>query len=761
MKKNYFLLLCALAGFTGQSFGQHKCATTEMHQEYKRRDPRVADYEKQLQEDTKRFIEKHKISKSSLGKTTWAAHNDTDYYDIPMVVHIMHSYANDNVADTTIYRLIKNLNIVFNAQNPDLAGVIAPFKPYIGKAKFRFHLATIDPTGQPTTGITRRFSYLANGGDDQVKMDQWSPTNYLNLWVETKIGRGTAGGTVLAYATLPSGSASFPFYDGVISDYNFLNQDNTIQHEIGHYLNLYHPWNSSGGDVGEACGDDDVDDTPPTKGHFSTCPLYDSSCATNYYKIYTRVTTGVADSLVNYPDTTNVQNIMDYSSCTNMFTKGQVVRMRASLNSNVAGRNNLWDSLNLIRTGIGNGLVDLKPVTDFIVRTTAAPSSAFSFFAFPGVNTYFFNRSWRDTVTKVDLTFSNGATPASTTLTGAAINANVPVKFTEPGWATVTMAATGNNSGTTTTTYNHSIFVADPNATDPNNYMQDFAPTGDVAKWPMFNYYNNEFKWEIANVGMYDGYSAKYKGFDDRINPFINQYPLTGTPVGDVDDLFSVPVNLSGFGSAPVYLNFFYSAASRSARSVDITDTLLIDYATGATASSVNPTWVNFKKIAKSELINRGVYSFPYTPTSVTDWSPRAIQVPELAKKAYTVFRFRYKPNVGEDDFSSGNNFYMDRVSFGSFPASVSNTTNANVDVAVVPNPTHGNAYVIVKDAENSIANVVVTDITGKVVFTASQQISGSAARFEIPQSAIPVTGMYLVQTTTGNQTNIQKLVVY
>jgi hypothetical protein len=131
------------------------------------------------------------------------------------------------------------------------------------------------------------------------------------------------------------------------------------------------------------------------------------------------------------------------------------------------------------------------------------------------------------------------------------------------------------------------------------------------------------------------------------------------------------------------------------------------------------------------------------------------------------VFRFRYFPSVSLgfkgaiDGESSGNNFYLDRINFSAIPATVNTVMKENLDVAVVPNPTNGDAYVIIRDADNATAKIVVTDITGKAVYTTTQQLTGKETNIEIPRSVISVKGVYLIQTLTGNQVNTQKLVVY
>jgi hypothetical protein len=755
MRKNYFYLAFAMMLFAVKGYSQAPCATDEMHKLYKQQHPEIAEYEKQLNESIAAFIAGRSNAGIVASKTT-ATHSDTDYYDIPVVVHIVHNYGSELVKDSIVYGMIRDLNTFYSAQN-NLAPIIQPFKKYIGNAKIRFHLATKDPLGNPTTGITHRLSYLTYGGDDQAKFDLWPPHNYYNIWSENVIGRGTTSGIVLAYSTFPSSAEAFPYNDGVISRADRLLDVTTIPHESGHYFDLLHPWNSGTG-VGEVCGDDEVDDTPPTKGHFSVCgsaQLYDTTCAVNYYKIYVSAS-GLADSLVNYPDTTNTQNVMDYSDCPQvMLTKGQVWRMRAALNNVIGGRNNLWDSTNLAATGALATAPDLQPIADFVPRQAVTATAPIAYFTFPDVNLYFTNKSWRDTVTKVSWSFSNGASKPTYDATGyAALNNSVDVKFSEPGWVSVKMDVTGNNSGTSSTTFDKAVYVTENAGVSGVGYLQEFNEGGDREKWPMFNYYNNNFKWKYANVGVFDNSSVMYEGFDSRSGLDL----LTGSPKGDFDDLFSVPFDLSAYASGECNLNFHYSSASRTSSSDNISDTLIIEYSTGK-----RHVWSNLATLGKGKLINKGAVSTSYVPSSFADWSAMTIPIPAAARTPYTVFRFRYRPGVfkGATSGSTGNNFYMDRVHVSQWIADVSTVKMGNIDVKVVPNPTHGDAYIVVKDVINSSVDIVISDITGKVVYRTSEQLQSNGSKILIPQQAIATKGVYLVQTTTGSQVNTQKLVVY
>ena len=231
-----------------------------------------------------------------------------------------------------------------------------------------FRLAQIDPEGNCTDGITYHQSVLTYEGGENVKDDTyWNNDMYMNVWVVADLAsEGTA-----AYAYYP-GSAP-DNHEGIICDDDYFGTTgtasnsnwsrHTMPHEVGHYLNLAHPWGSSNspGDadddddgVPDNCLiDDDVDDTPLTFGvENSNCPLTQVSCN---------------DTL------DNVQNIMDYSNCALMFTNGQKDRAHAALNSSSGGRNLLWQEDNLWNTGVHDNYQPniCVPVPDFTSNTQA------------------------------------------------------------------------------------------------------------------------------------------------------------------------------------------------------------------------------------------------------------------------------------------------------------------------------------------------------------------------------------------------------
>jgi hypothetical protein len=797
MKKINLLFLLAFVCFAGSSYGQvSPCATVNMNNKYKAQNPMIEVYEKQMERDISSYYLKNKSRLNQYSRTS--ASSDSVWYDIPLVFHIQHNYGAEVIPDYKIFNLVAHMN-EFYALETDTSTVVAEFKKYVGKAQIRFHLATKDPNGNPTKGITHRLSYLTYGGDDEVKMDQWPPSNYLNIWFEGRVGAPCGTGCiVVAFAIMPPAAAVEPYWDGVISNYQFINDYETnagatggsIEHECGHIFNLFHTFGNTN-DPGPSridpatnwsghCGDDDeVDDTPPTDGCLGCCDLNDTVCSQNYFKIYPSVVSGV-DSLVNYPDTANEQNLMNYATCKVMFTKGQVARMQAALNSDIGHRDSLWSPTNLYNTGALVPTPDLLPINDFTVFNTLVGSEPLSYFTCPGIAMKFTDFSWNDTISSVSWTFNNGgaSVPAATqTQTAASVNIGISVNgtvttsFSQPGWVSLTLAATGNNSGTTTNTYPRAEFVADVAGTPVASYYQEFE-NSDTARWPIFNYYtnqnqSNQFMWQMSNIGFDDNNSIEYLGYDNTYVPNLGLYPVTGTPLGDYSDFYSIPFDFTSVGPGTFYLNYYYSGASRSSTSVDINDTLLIEYSTNKGVS-----WTTLASQAKENLDNRGAVSTPYMPTQQSDWAPMSIAIPTAARTDYTLFRFRYKPSVGlgfdggidvgDGSYSSGNNFFMDRINFNSIPASVNTVNMGSVDVSIAPNPTGGDAYVIVKDVNsNGTAQVVVSDVTGKIVYTTTQQLTGNETYIDVPHSYIAIPGLYLVQATTGDQTKTLKLVVY
>ena len=727
-----FVLCIAKVGFAQD----RPCSADEHYRKLLAKYPQLADYEKKFNDQLDR----------RMAERTTATTPDTTTYDIPIVVHVIHDYGAENLDDTLLYQAAQYWTVVYMKQNADTSGVITPFVPYIGKANMRLHLATIDPNGRPTKGIVRFNSYLTAAADDEAKFNQWPQNEYVNIWFINAFGAEDVG--VAAYAYFPSSAVYEPFYDGIICLASYANYAKTVPHEMGHVLNLYHPWGNTNNPA-VACGDDHVDDTPPTKGHEpSGCvasALYDTNCATGYMKTYMS-SDGTVDSLVNYPDTVNSQNIMDYTYCQEMFTKGQAARMRAAITNTTAGRNNLITPANLAATGALAPMPDLPPVADFIVdKGIGATTDLRTYFlAFNSpINFNFRNASWNDTISDVHWTFSNGATNPTSTGMG-----NVHNQFTQPGWVTVTLAA-NSNAGTDTIVNTHAVYVADTTPVGGMGYMQQFSSASAISNWPMFNYYNNQFKWDLyTGAGVGDNTCLRYRSYDssDRI---------TGNAVGDHDDIYTPAFDLTNI-TGNLYLNF-YSTGAYTNHNLG-SGTILVDDSLEIDASiSGGAIWTRIGGFGSTRLYDQGDYGYEYVPNSATTWKARSFAIPVGDRTANTFFRLRYRPG------NTGNNLYIDNIHFDGFPAGVKDELAASPhSFNIFPNPSANGCNMIFKTGIDGVVSYTIKDITGKQVYANTKMFAPNSLQQEsLSRDITPAAGMYFITLTIDGVNMTQKMVVY
>jgi hypothetical protein len=239
---------------------------------------------------------------------------------IPVVVHVVYKRQAENISKTQINSQISVLNKDFSASNGDIGNVPGAWSGLVGNAKIRFKLATRDPNGKPTDGVTRtktdRTSFPANGDPVKKKSEggvaAWPTKRYLNIWV------CQLASSLLGYAQFPGGPART---DGVVILHSAFGTNGTVQapfdkgrtatHEVGHWLNLRHIWADTMG----CDGSDHVVDTPNAAGPNVGKPAFPHITCNNGPN---------GDMFVNY---------MDYSddAAMFMFTTGQVARMSACL----------------------------------------------------------------------------------------------------------------------------------------------------------------------------------------------------------------------------------------------------------------------------------------------------------------------------------------------------------------------------------------------------------------------------------------------
>ncbi|MBX7094118.1 MAG: T9SS type A sorting domain-containing protein [Flavobacteriales bacterium] len=256
---------------------------------------------------------------------------------IPVVVHLVYNpnTAGSNIPDSLIFSQIDILNEDFRRLNANAVNTRSIFDTIAADIGVQFCLASVDPNGNPTTGIERissTASHALTPFNNSVKStatggaDPWPPTDYLNLWICDMSFFGTP--LVLGYAQFPGDD---PATDGVVIQYQYIGLTNdpatapanlgrTTSHEVGHWLGLRHIW----GD-GDCSMDDLVWDTPNADAQSNfDCDTTKNTCDDLGNPFWAGM---------NPPDM--VENFMDYSSdsCMNMFTLGQSDRIWSFLST--------------------------------------------------------------------------------------------------------------------------------------------------------------------------------------------------------------------------------------------------------------------------------------------------------------------------------------------------------------------------------------------------------------------------------------------
>ncbi len=238
---------------------------------------------------------------------------------IPVYVHVITSTSGSgNVFDTDIQKQIDVLNKAFAGGDTDRAS-----DQPLGSGNTDY------ATGTAIANTSFRFALAAVGGVDRTANNTWYTAGHgtvAETEMKSALHKGGAGalnlytnnmgGGLLGWATFPWDYAGNPSNDGVVVLYSSLpggsavpyNLGDTATHEIGHWLGLYHTFQS-----GCTSGNDGVNDTPAERSSYGGAPP-------PYYDTCTRK---------GYSGRDPVENFMDYTDDNGMFqfTPGQSARM--------------------------------------------------------------------------------------------------------------------------------------------------------------------------------------------------------------------------------------------------------------------------------------------------------------------------------------------------------------------------------------------------------------------------------------------------
>ncbi len=597
---------------------------------------------------------------------------------IPVVFHVLHNGGGANIGDAQLQDQIRILNEDYLGLNQDIDNVDPEFLAFADTADIQFVLAKKAPDGTCFSGITRTQSVATNsggfpfGGTNQVNAiiagndvynGTWPGNQYLNVFIVNNAGTA-AGYTTNPGTAFPTGSMNDGIwilhqYIGSIGSGN-VTRSRALTHEVGHWLNLSHPWGSTN-DPGVSANctvDDGVQDTPTCAGT-TTCDLNINSCSQD-------------NAYWGYDKKDNIENFMEYSYCSKMYTIGQVARMRTALQSSIGGRSNLYSPGNINFTG-----------ADGTLYLCQAKFSSDKIAVCQGGQVQFTDESYNGS-TSWNWSFPGADVPTS-------IAQNPIVTYSTPGLYSVTLVA---SDGVTSKTETKTNYIRVSNSSSSTPFFEGFenlTTLTDIAEWQITNENGNMF--EITSSASHLGAkSAKLSNFNE-----LNGY---------VDELISAPIDLSNI-TGSVTLSYRYAYNRK-----DVGDN---DQVKLYVSNNCGDTW-SLRDLSNGSNISSTVLATPYTPTLLSDWT--TVHITNIDASFWTNdFKCKFEFTSG-----GGNNYYIDNINIYEGAPSSDVVTNGIGELSTLsnlnlyPNPVEDVLNIKFDVASNLKVKVSVLDVTGKSI---------------------------------------------
>jgi PKD repeat protein len=684
------------------------CSTTEAQNEWFAQHPDLRVKFEQLQNEASAIDkELYKTGYKNTGgmeKGSSAAN-----YTIPVVFHIIHTGGPENISDAQVNDAVAILTRDYNKMNADTSNVVTQFKNKIGDVQIDFVLAKRDPQGNCTNGIIRHWNTSTDwtSGSFSKYIYSWPSNKYLNIYVVKTINSGAAGYTYLPGSGVPSPAdaiVALSSYVGSIGTSN-VNKSRTLTHEVGHWLNLPHVWGGTN-QPGVSCGDEGVSDTPVTKG-FNSCQLTNAAVCN--------------PSIVE-----NVQNYMDYSYCTHMFTTGQASRMQLALNSPVGGRNNLSSSNNLIATGVTNPATNCVTLLDIVSNATTICTGMTANLT-----------SYTSNATPTSFSWSTNGGGIITNPTAA----NTSITFTTVGTNIVTCEVF-NAGGSTIKTV--TVEVVNGSADISSVYSESFEDPSLMLPpyWQVYSDQNSTIQWEPYPYAAATGSVCMYLAAEGLA---ANSVEILETPAFDFKN------------NQGAKFTFKYAYAKHS---IDNKDLFKIQ-----ASKNCGGTWTDIYVPSNSTMAqgSGGVTSSTYLMPLSNEWKFYDL----TAHPAFNNFknednvkiRFYFQEDVGGSGY--GNRIYLEDINFGNMLTVGVNELTRSIGLNLYPNPANSQFNLSFTLSDASDVSYKVLSVSGAEMM--SKQINNlPAGTHEIALNADKQlsSGIYIVQMELNGVKMSRKLVL-
>lgn len=634
---------------------------------------------------------------------------------IPCVVHIIHAGGEGNISMEQIESAIEMLNEDFGLGNPDLADVRntadAPFSPVAADVEITFELAKLDPDGECTNGVQRRYNpSAAFDANNNVKawstggLDPWPCDEYMNIWVANTVT--SSGGSALnGYAQFPYGGCNDTYgivvRHPVFGNVGTAGGGRTLSHEMGHCLGLYHTFQGSCHTDNCLTNGDGVCDTPPVDAPQWSCATSQNTC------------TGIpSGDYYGFDAFDQFENLMSYSPCRMMFSQGQADFMNYNI-AEISFLSNLISDENATNTGVGTEGVACVP--QFLVDKNIICA---------GGTVTFTDESYHN-ITNWNWTFEGG-TPTSST------SPNPTVTYNTGGAFNVTLEVSDGSSSVTETFEEYIFVLNDPGESLP--YKEGFETMTEFPDNQTFlvENENGEDAWELTDEAVCFGEQCiklnNYGNNDETHDAFI-----------------SGPIDLSGVDPEDeIIFDFMFAYRKRFSANFEELKFFI--------SNDCGETW-SLRKFLKNDDLSPDNASAPYTPSSTEEWVQENVT---NINSPYFVSNFMFKFEFKNDN---GNNIYIDNINL--YPASMTGLGKNDPlsNISIYPNPTAGSMSMVMDISDGGAYSVELTNLLGEKVMTLYEgDLSVGTNKLDFDLSELP-KGSYMVQVNGEKECSSQIIV--
>jgi PKD repeat protein len=393
-----------------------------------------------------------------------------------------------------------------------------------------------------------------------------------------------------------------------------------------------------------------------------------------------------------------------------MFTQGQKARMHACLNSPIAGRNNLWQTANLIATGVYTTAPLCK--ADFVSdKKMVCPSNVVTFT----------NTSYGGTFTSYAWKFQGGI-PAISSV------ANPTITYASAGSYSVELKVKNGTDSATVIKQNYIGVQTSTGTAFPYSEGFEAVTTLNGSEW-LTNNIDTSSTWQLTNTAFASGSKSA----------MLNNFSST---LDGKDELYSRAINLTG--ASTLNLSFKYAFARKDTSNKDQLQLFGVMNCNGT-------AFVRFTAIG-SALETVPVKTTAYYPTSASEWKTVTATLPSPLFTSGFRLKFVFSRH-------GGNNIFIDDINIA-IDAGIRDVTEDISILSLYPNPTNDNCILKFNLQLPKTLSVSVVNVLGQKVLTIGNILYNEGENsVNLMMSNLP-QGIYTIQLFDGLRAINKQLVI-